>query len=154
MGESFTINSDTSYTAFCKHVKGLYEEHHYITYSKPRIGADRSLPANGLSHVWYDFADKMLTEQIGTTRRYCKLHYGVPIMRGEDDAFRAAYDKAIKPHNYEDKLGFMDFWPVTSLMSREQMCRYLTAVQVHYASERGLVLESTGEFAKHQRKNQ
>jgi hypothetical protein len=127
----------------------LYDQHKYITYGKPRIGKDRSLPSNALSHVWYDYADKMLSEQIGVTRRYCKLHFGVPIMRAESEDFRRKYDKVVKPHDYETKLlEIMDILTVTSLMSREQMHRYLTAVQVHYANERGLVLEAKGEFQR------
>ena len=145
-GESFTINSEHTYSAFCKYARDLYDEHKHITFGKPRIGKHRGLTANALSHVWYDFADKMLTEQIGNTRRYCKLHFGVPIMRADSEEFRAQYDKVIRPHSYETKLEMMDLLTVTSLMNREQMHRYLTAMQVHYANERALVLEAKGEF--------
>ena len=149
-GESWTINSEHSKVAFIKYVDRMYEEHKYITFAAPRIGADRSLSQNALSHVWFNYCDKMLTDQVGDNRRYCKLHFGVMIMRGEDEKFRALYDKAIKPFDYETKLQIMDYWPVTSLMSREQMYRFLTAFQMHFASNRGLVLESRGEFKKFQ----
>ena len=150
MGDTFTINSTHSRVAFDKYVDQMVEEHKHITFAAPRIGADRSLTANALSHVWFGYADKMLTDQVGDNRRYCKLHFGVMIMRAEDEKFRALYDKAIKPFDYETKLQIMDYWPVTSLMSREQMCRFLTSVQMHYAEHRGLVLEGRGEFKKFQ----
>jgi hypothetical protein len=73
---------------------------------------NRSLPSNALSHVWYDYADKMLSEQVGATRRYCKLHFGVPIMRAESEDFRRKYDKVVKPHDYETKLEIMDILTV------------------------------------------
>ena len=148
MGESFTVNSDHSYTAYCKYVRDMFDKHHHITFSKPRIGKDRGLNSNALSHVWYNYADKMLSYQTGTARRYCKLHFGVPILRAEDVTFMGMYDKTIRPFQYELKLEIMDYWPVTSLMSRDQMTRYLTAVQVHYAANEGLVLESKGEFQR------
>ena len=148
MAEHWTVNSDHSLAAFIKGVTDLYHKHKYITYSAPRIGADRGLTQNALSFVWYNFADKMLSEQINTTRRFCKLHFGVPILRGEDEKFLAMYNKVVLSHDYETKLEIMDYMPVTSLMSREQMTRYLNAMQVHYAQERGLVLESLGEHDK------
>lgn len=152
-GESWTINSDHTEAAFIRHVKTLREQHKYITFSAPRVGADRSLSVNALSHVWYSFCDKMLSEPVGTARNFCKLHFGVPLLRGEDEKFRAAYDQVIKPLGYPQKLSIMTYWPVTSLMSREQMTRYLDAVQMHYAESHGLVLESRGEYAALKRKS-
>lgn len=152
MGVAHTINSEHTWKAFVSNARALFDEHKYITYSSPKIGPDRSLTMNALSHVWYSYADKMLqVDCAGDTRRYCKLHFGVPMLRGEDEDFRKAYDLTIKPHDYKTKLGIMDYWPVTSLMSRDQMNRYLTTVQNHYAHEHGLVLESKGEYAKLQR---
>lgn len=153
MTKSYPINSEASKIAFYATVDKLYQEHKYITFSAPRIGADRSLSSNALSHCWYNYADKMLSEQIGTSRNFCKLHFGIPILRAEDNEFRVMYGQVIMSHAYETKLSIMKYLPVTSLMSREQMARYLTAVQVHYAENHGLVLESKGEFAKHQRQN-
>jgi hypothetical protein len=152
VGESWTINSPISLLAFVNNVEKLYSEHKYITYEPPKIGADRSLSSNALSHVWYNYADKMLICQVGDTKRYCKLHFGVPILRGEDEKFLQMYDKVIRPFDYETKLKMMDYLPVTSLMSRNQMTRYLTAVQIDYAENHSLVLESKGEFDKAQRK--
>lgn len=151
-GQAHTVNSEHSKLCMHKWVDDLYEEHKYVTFDYPKIGAARSLSANSLSHIWYNIADKMLSDQVGDNRRYCKLHFGVPILRGECEKFRSAYDKAIKPFDYSIKLQLMDFWPVTSIMSREQMGRYLTAVQIHYASNHALVLESRGEFNELQRK--
>lgn len=152
-GESWTINSDHTEAAFIRHVKTLREQHKYITFSAPRIGADRSLSVNALSHAWFAFCDKMLGEPEGTARNMCKLHFGVPIMREADEQFRAAYDQVIKPLEYSDKLAIMAYWPVTSIMSREQMTRFLDAVQMHYAESHGLVLESRGEYAALKRKS-
>ena len=151
-GQAHTVNSEHSFLAFVTQAREIWKKHKYVTWAYPKIGAARSISSNALSHVWYSFADKMLSDQVGDNRRYCKLHFGVPIMRGECEKFRTAYDKAIKPFDYEVKLQLMDFWPVSKLMSSDQMNRYLTAIQVFYASERGLVLDSLGEFKANQNK--
>ncbi|WP_401733486.1 hypothetical protein [Stenotrophomonas muris] len=65
-------------------------------------------------------------------KSFCKLHFGVPILRAEDDEFRAKYDKAVKPMAYEDKLILMEWFPVTSLMTTPQLSQYLESVQRHY----------------------
>jgi len=52
MSESWTVNSAYSLAAFNKHVELLYDQHKYITFSAPRIGADRSISQNALFHVW------------------------------------------------------------------------------------------------------
>jgi len=152
MPKSWTINSESSLREFQNDVMWLYEQNKHITFADPRIGKDRTLSANALSHVWYNQAEKQLGQPIGTARAFCKLQFGVPILRGEDQEFRDTYDRAIKPIPYELKLKIMAYFPVTSLMSREQMARYLTNVQVHFAANEGVILESSGEFKKYQEK--
>lgn len=75
-------------------------------------------------------------------RGECKLTFGVPILRNENDAFRIKYDEVIKPLPYELKLKLMmepfDFG-VTRIMTTRQKTNYLDAVHRHY-SEMGLVL--------------
>ena len=106
------------------------------------LDSTRGLSQNALSHVWYNQVDKQFCTEIGSSKRMCKLHFGVPILRGEDEGFRKLYDKAFKHIlSYEEKLKAMDYLPVTSLMNKEQMSRYLEAVQIHYA-QHGVILES------------
>jgi hypothetical protein len=66
-------------------------------------------------------------------KRFCKLHFGVPILRAEDDEFREAYDGSIlRVLSYEQKLVAMDMLPVTSRMNTTQLKRYTDDVQDHY----------------------
>jgi hypothetical protein len=146
-GISHTINSDSSEIAFISWVKKLRAEHKYITFDYPKIGPERSLSSNALSHVWYAFADRMLDDhESGDARRYCKLHFGVPMLRAEVSEYLQSYNKYVMSFDYEDKIKIMDYWPVTSRMSRDQMNRYMTSVQYYFAAEHGLVLESKGEY--------
>ncbi|MFQ5626648.1 MAG: hypothetical protein ACE5FM_08360 [Methyloligellaceae bacterium] len=105
-------------------------------------GAHRTKPQNRLSWKWYtELAAQMDDREIEDVRAYCKLHYGVPILRAEDHLFRATYDKTIKPLDYEDKIAaFKQFqFPVSSLMSKPQMIRYLDTIQRSFL-ERGYTL--------------
>ncbi len=106
------------------------------------VNIKRSLSQNALKEVWYNQVDKHFSLETGTTMRQCKLHFGVPILRAENEQFRRLYDKTmIRVLTYEEKLEAMDILPVTSLMNKSQMTRYIEQVQVHYGKH-GVVLES------------
>lgn len=104
----------------------------------------RSLDQNALSHRWYGQIAKAGEYDTVGARRFCKLHFGVPIMRAGEtklcENFRAGWDSLIKTRmTYPEKLGLMDWWPVTSLMDWKQMREFLTAIQTHFV-EKGLIL--------------
>lgn len=98
----------------------------------------RTAEQNRLQHKWHMEAALTLKDESAEDKRaYCKLHFGVPILRAESEEFRAQYDAIIRPLPYEQKLALMkapiDF-PVTRLMSVEQKTRYLDEVCRHYMS--------------------
>jgi hypothetical protein len=90
---------------------------------------------------------KEIADQLGDrtpeeVRGYCKLTLGVPILRAENEAFREAYDRAVKRLPYEAKLAIMmeplDM-PVTRLMTVPQKTAYLEAIYRHFG-EMGVAL--------------
>lgn len=102
----------------------------------------RSLDQNALAAVWYE---QMAREdrQYDTLghKSYCKLVHGVPLLRAEESEFRKRYDSLIRSRfSYEEKLELMRWFPVTSLMSVDQLSRYLEAVRDDYG-KRGVILE-------------
>lgn len=104
-----------------------------------RAGRHRSLQQNKLQQKWHMEAAMQLRDETAEEKRaYCKLHFGVPLLRAESDEFRAQYDTIIRPLPYEHKLALMrvpiDF-PVTRLMTVDQTTRYLDAVSQHYMSQ-------------------
>lgn len=107
----------------------------------------RSLDHNAISHVWYaQIANELREDTPEGVHCECKLRFGVPILRAEDDDFRTFYDKAIKGAlTYEEKIEAMRFVPVTSLMTPDQMSRYLDAMQKAYTGR--VVLEFPKEQA-------
>ena len=113
-------------------------------------GKHRSIEQNRLQRLWINEAAEQLGEYTAEQyRAYCKLCLGVPILRNEDDDFRKAYDKHIRPHSYEDKLEMMaiplDF-PVTRLMKMGQKKRYLDDVFHHFSGLGVLLTEPDGGF--------
>ena len=96
-------------------------------------GASRTGMQNRLIHRWFqDVANQTGDHSSVEVKRYCKLHFGVPILRIEDDAFRAFYDARIIAATYEEKLDAMDFLPVTSRMTIKQLTSLMDAMQRHY----------------------
>ena len=116
-------------------------------------GRDRTLDQNRLMFLWASEASQQLGDRTVDDIRFdWKLRHGVPILREDGEAFRAFYDKALKPLPYEQKVAAMRFVPVTSEMNVRQMIRYLDAVSRECA-EQGIVLtDPDPELAAYQRR--
>lgn len=136
-----TINSDTSFQAAIGELREQYRQFRYVTLTV-KDGKPRSLDQNAISHAWYEQVARELREDSALqVKRFCKLHFGVPLLRAEDEEFRETYDATIRQTlSYEQKLQAMDFLPVTSRMNAKQLSAYLEAVQQHYAT-RGVWLQ-------------
>ena len=104
-------------------------------------GEKRSLDQNALQYAWYAQIAKEKGDSVKNVRCFCKLHYGVPILRS-DSFFNEKYTKLIlNRYSYEEKLELMEWLPVTSLMLKSQESQYLSDMQNHFAEE-GIILES------------
>ena len=106
----------------------------------------RSLSQNAISHAIYtQIAGQLEDQSVQEVRAECKLRFGVPILRGNNEKFRAMYDKAIRETlTYEEKLAAMEFLPVTSLMDKAQFSEYLDTVIRAY-SQQGISITMPGE---------
>jgi hypothetical protein len=106
-------------------------------------GRRRSSEQNRLQRLWLNEAAEQLGDVTAEELRgYCKLVFGVPILRAENEAFAERYDAVVKPLNYEQKVALMmeplDM-PITRLMNASQKTRYLDQIAKHFA-EQGVVL--------------
>ncbi len=126
---NFAVHNDTDKAKLINHIKGREGQ---FTVSLVD-GVKRSINQNRLQRKWVLELDEQM-QQLNPeitpemVRATLKLHYGVPILREESEAFRLQYDRVIKPLSYEDKLLLMqepiDF-PVTRLMTTKQNKVYL-----------------------------
>jgi hypothetical protein len=129
------INSEIGLQSFIGSLRELWFSRRYLEISV-KEGRGRSVEQNAVMHGWFGQVARELREDNPRgVKRFCKLHFGVPILRAEDDDFRAAYDRVIKPLGYEDKLVAMDILPVTSVMTTIQLDACMTDIQNHYAGK-------------------
>lgn len=102
-------------------------------------GKHRTTQQNRLQRQWMtDINLQAPGESPEYWRGYCKLHFGVPILREENEAFRLQYDRIIKPLPYEHKLEAMRepmSMPVTRIMTVKQKTAYLDAIHQHFSAQ-------------------
>lgn len=142
---AFIINSEESLQRCLGDLRGLFAKHKYVRLNV-KTGKDRSLDQSALTHVWYQQIARELQEDDALGWKcFCKLTFGVPILRTEDAEFKAFYDVTIKSSlSYEQKLAAMKFMPITSLMMVQQLTKYADAMQKHFLA-RGVILKSLEE---------
>ncbi len=101
----------------------------------------RSLEQNALWAVWYSQIAKHMGQTVIEAKSFCKLHFGIPLLREQDAEFKLLYDGQIKKNiTYEAKLKLMELIKVSSLLSKHNGKKYQSAIQQHF-SENGLILE-------------
>lgn len=102
----------------------------------------RTYKQNRLQREWLTQASEWTGHEKEYLRGYCKLHFGVPILRNENEEFKRVYDKLVMPYSYEEKIIFMmvpyDF-KVTRLMTTVQKTKYLDIMYKHFV-DMGCVL--------------
>lgn len=132
MAEKVAVNSAAKLAEALGLINNMFRDHKYLVVSV-RPGKDRTLDQNGLWFKCYERIAQMT--QVGEAvdvRRYCKLHYGVPIMRRDCDEFRDGWNRMFLNLTYEEKLYLMaecelfgpDGFPVTRLFNRKQGIEY------------------------------
>lgn len=101
-------------------------------------GAPRTTAQNRLAQRWFtDIARQLGDQTHEDVRAECKMLFGVPILRAENEAFRLSYDRVLRSLPYEQKLAAirdLDL-PVTRLMTTKQMTAFMDAMQQHWATQ-------------------
>lgn len=146
--ERLKVNSKESLSKAIAKIGALFGDHKYLVVTV-RVGRDRTLDQNAL---WFSFY-KRISEMAGIgdsedARMYCKLHFGVPIMRRDDEAFRDGWNQVLLNLEYEQKLKLMgpcalfgpEGFPVTRLFNRKQGIEYTEKI-VYTFSEKGVYFD-------------
>ena len=129
-------------------IKNLDEDAQWLVEIKKH---NRSEMQNRTVFMWYREIAKAKGDETATdVRAHCMLHYGVPILREDNDNFREDYDQIVRPLSYENKLKIMveplDL-PVTRIMSVDQMQRYMEEVEKYgYSFGVELTIPNEGEM--------
>lgn len=102
-------------------------------------GKRRSVAQNRLQRKWLtEVSEQMGDRTPEEVRGFCKLHFGVPIMRSANEDFQHTYDERIRPLSYETKIALMMVpldLPVTRLMTTKQNTQYLDEIYRHFTGE-------------------
>lgn len=109
-----------------------------IKFTKVSTDYIRSLDQNRLYYRWLGDLVKQGDQTKGEYRAYCKLHFGVGLLRQSDAGFDEVYQRIIRPLTYEQKLELMvepiDL-PLTSRMDTKTMSMYLKMISDHFMGE-------------------
>jgi hypothetical protein len=147
MSEAWKVDSAKMRDLYIKQVFEWVEQHKYVTFPKPRFGADRSLDQSALFHVW-------LTEIAAFLTPCHKKEVTDGMLEGTKKTMKGLFYRNTKYewmlHKVEcpiSKRSKIDYTSSKS-WSRGQMFEVLNFMQDWAASEIGLILESRGEHAK------
>lgn len=90
----------------------------------------RSHAINRLAHMWYaDCAEQGREYTPEQIKCLAKLKWGVPIMR-KHEKFNTTWMKLVHAFpDYEEKVAFMEYLPVTSLMTNPEMSEFMNHFQ-------------------------
>ena len=155
MTDKISVNSAAKLSEAITKLTAAYRQHKFVVVSL-RPGKDRTLDQNALWFALYQRIAQMT--QIGDVedaRRYCKLHFGVPIMRKADEDFRNAWNVSFLLLTYETKLELMgpcalfgpDGFPVTRLFDRAQGIAYTDQIVAEFSSKGVVFSDLLGEAA-------
>lgn len=103
----------------------------------------RTLSQDALCHAWYADIGKEQGLEPEEVKSYCKYNYGIAMLSEDTDLveyINMIRDK-IRPMSYEDRLKFMTYVKVTSLMSTAMHAAYMLKIQLFYG-QKGLNLQS------------
>lgn len=135
----FLVNSNETLAQGISRLQQAYAEKRYVVMTL-KTGRDRTLDQNRLWFGMYQRIAQVLDWHVEDARRYCKLHFGIPIMRNGSDEYREQYDRLMRPHSYEYKLELMgscalfgpDGYAVTRLFDRKQGVEYTEAIAAEF----------------------
>ena len=96
----------------------------------------RSNAQNRLQRQWCNDAEAQGDLTAEEYRGFCKLHFGVGILKAENEQFAIDYDIDLRPLPYETKLRLMMepfSLPITSKMSVKGKTKYLNEMWDHFS---------------------
>ncbi len=106
-------------------------------------GKKRSVAQNRLQRQWLnEIAEQRPEKTAEEWRGYCKLHFGVGILKAGHEGFNDVYNRLIQPMEYDAKIELMmipTYFNVTRLMTTKQTTEYFDLIARHFA-EQGVVL--------------
>jgi hypothetical protein len=136
MADKIPVNSAAKLSEAITKLTAMFREKKYVVVTL-RPGKDRTLDQNTMFFALYKrIAEMTEIGDLEDARRYCKLHFGVVIMRKESQEFLHGWNQMFLHLPYETKLELMgpcamfgpDGFPVTRLFNRAQGIAYTNQI--------------------------
>lgn len=106
-------------------------------------GKPRSVESNRLQRLWLkEAAEQLEGHDAEDIRGYCKLAFGVPILRRDDEAYDHEWKTLMAPKSHQEQLALMRMpfdLAVTRKFTRKQHTEFLDRMS-QFLIERGVVL--------------
>lgn len=93
----------------------------------------RSDKQRRLQFQWYRERGKQNGNGPKYEERFCKLEFGVPILRCDSDEFNEFYARTLESLPWQQQLETMRFIPVTRFFTVKQNAEYLNDIEQHSA---------------------
>ena len=147
-----TVKTDAEMLKLCQLLQQLTKYPVTVTV-KP--GAEpRSSKQNRLFWQWMNDLEAQGDQTAQEYRAYCKLNFGIPILRSDSPEFREQYERLIRHrYNYEEKLDLMvepHDYSVTRIMTVKQKKKMLDKIWSHFTGL-GFQLTDPGSLGLEQR---
>lgn len=101
------------------------------------VDQKRTIDQNSISHAWYADVSRQLEDRSPLdVKCESKAYCGVPILLSEEPKFREKWERIIKNNlTVEQKIELMEWFPVTSLMSKKQLSYYLEKMREYWGRQ-------------------
>jgi hypothetical protein len=138
MTEKLIANSKDTFEESLAKITSLWGIYHYLRISI-NPGMDRSLDQNAMFfELFTHIADWFYGGDIELARAECKLDFGLPILRRDDEQLNDLCGRSIDLLSREDQLAFIVNMSITSDMSRPQATECINKIMDTFA-DRGLL---------------
>lgn len=139
MGVRWRLTNETTLEQFSAFVRNAWSKGHHPTVE---FLDHRTLDQNSLIYAWYSDIAKARGDMTALNARCMSKYWcGLPILMTESEVFRDRWDRLIRnTFEYEQKLELMEWFPVSSLMSKKQLSQYLERMH-EYWGKNGVQLE-------------
>lgn len=129
MGKRHHLNTQHEINHFLEDIAQLHAEGKRVCVEY--VEADRTPSQNNMIyHLYRQIAEQKRNDgwSFDDVRNYCKLHFGIPILRSNDPDFCQQYDEKVKGLDYETKLFIISHMDVTSDFTVAEASEYIDTI--------------------------
>lgn len=141
----YIVNSLASFKKAIEAQQLLFNEHKYLHI---KINCNkRTLTQDALVHCWYKDIGDYEGNHEEHVKNACKYQFGLSVLSKYQDytEYINMIREKLRPMDYDDRIEFMKYVKVTSLMSTAQHAEYMNIIKDFY-EQNGVFLKSKKEL--------